>query len=221
MVDLEALAGYRRMSIYFVRVEGMPLEQRRGLETIDRNILIILVQAPVEPVAQAFSTLKQMNVWVRDAYNREITIQKESTFVFQLRGHPWSIVYKPCLGAVRLYLTEEDARSLSESLATFAIYYTRSDTCGTLEYHLYQNGVLQEKLAFEEEVSIEFQSQLRPLEARNIQNTYKFTMDFIHEQDAYVPNLVEMEDLVAGRTTLNIENLMPDEIERMDYLAQE
>ncbi len=70
------------MSIYFVRAEGIPLEQRRGLETIDRNILIILVQAPVELVAQAFSILKQMNVWVSDAYEREINIHKESTFVF-------------------------------------------------------------------------------------------------------------------------------------------
>lgn len=158
----------------------------------------------------------------RDAYNREITIQNESTFVFQLRGHPWSIVYKPCFGSVRLYLAEEDARSISESLGTAAIYYTRSDTSGTLEYHLYQNGVLQEKLSFEEEVSIEFQSQLRSLKARNIQNAYTFTMNFIREQDAYVPNLVEMEDLIAGqRTTLGIENLMPNEIERMDYLAQQ
>ena len=55
------------MSIYLVRAEGIPLEQRRGLETIDRNILVILVQAPVAPVAQAFSTLRQMNVWVRNA----------------------------------------------------------------------------------------------------------------------------------------------------------
>jgi hypothetical protein len=209
------------MSIYFVRAEGIPLEQRRGLETIDRNILVILVQAPVEPVAKAFSTLRQMNVWVRNAYDREIEIQNESTFVFQFRGHPWSIIYKPCLGPVRLYLTEEDARSISESLGTSAIFYAASDTCGTLEYHLYSNGVLQEKLSFEEEVSIEFQSQLHQVEARDIQSTYTFTMNFLREQDAYIPNLVEMEDLIAGqRITLGIENLMHNEIERMDYLAQ-
>lgn len=208
--------------LYFARAEGIPLEQRRGLETIDRNILVILVQAPVELVAQAFSTLKQMNVWVRDAYNREITIQKESTFVLQLQRHPWSIVYKPCLGAVRLYLTEEDARSLSESLSTAAIYYAGSDTCGTLEYQLYQNGVLQEKLAFEEEVSIEFQSQLRSLEARDISDAYTFTMDFMREQDAYVPCLAEAEDLIAGKhITLGIDDLKLNEIQRIDYLAQQ
>jgi hypothetical protein len=210
------------MAIYFARAEGVPLEQRRGLETIDRNILVILVQAPVEPVAQAFSTLKQMNVWVRDAYNREITIQKESTFVFQLRGHPWSIVYKPYVRSMRIDLTEEDARSISKSLGTAAIYYAGSDTCGTLEYHLYQNGVLQEKLSFEEEVSIEFQSQLRSLEARDIRDAYKFTMKFIRDQDAYVPCLAEAEDLIAGKhIALRIEDLKPNELERIDYLAQQ
>ncbi len=185
--------------LYCVRAEGIPLEQCRGLETIDRNILLILVQAPVEPVAQAFSTLRQMNVWVRNAYEREITIQNESTFILQFQGHPWSIVYKPCLRSARLYLTEEDARSISESLGTSAIFYAGSDTCGTLEYHLYGNGVLQEKLSFEEEVSIEFQSQLSQVEARDIQSTYTFTMNFLRDQDAYVPNLVEAEDLIAGQ----------------------
>lgn len=208
--------------LYFARAEGIPLEQRRGLETIDRNILVILVQAPVEPVAQAFSTLKQMNVWVRDAYNREITIQNESTFVLQLRGHPWSLVYKPYVRSMRIDLTEEDARSLSKSLSTVAIYYAGSDTCGTLEYHLYQNGVLQEKLAFEEEVSIQFQSQLRSLEARDISDAYTFTMDFMREQDAYIPCLAEAEELIAGKhITLGIDDLKPNEIQRINYLAQQ
>ncbi|OKH25745.1 hypothetical protein [Chroogloeocystis siderophila] len=210
------------MPIYFLRAEGVPLEQLRGLETIDRNILFVLVQASVELVAQAFSTLRQMNVWVRDAYERAIDIHNESTFVFQLRGHSWSIVFKLYVRSMRIDLTEEDACRISESLGTAAIYYAGSDTCGTLEYQLYQNGVLQEKLFFEEEVSLEFQSQLRSLEAKDIRDAYTFTMNFIREQDAYIPNIVQREDLRAGqRTTLSFENLMPHEVERMDYLAQQ
>jgi hypothetical protein len=210
------------MAIYFVRAEGIPLEQRRGVETIDRNILFVLVRASVEPVTQAFSAFRQMDVWVRDAYEREIGIQNESTFIFQLRGHPWSIVYKPYVRSMRLYLTEEDARIISETLGTSAIYYTGSDTCGTLEYHLYRNGFCVEKLVFEEEVSLEFQSQLRQFEARDIGDAYTFTMNFIREQDAYVPNIVQVEDLRAGqRTTLRFEDLIAHEVERMDYLAQQ
>jgi len=211
------------MSIYFVRAEGVPLEQRRGIETIDRNILFILVRASVESVAQAFSTLKQMNVWVSDAYEREIDIHNESTFVFRFRGHPWSIIYKPYTPSGRIYLTEEDACSVSESLSTSVIYYTGSDTCGTIEYHLYSNGDCVEKLSFEERISLEFQSQLRQVETRQIRrDAYTFTMNFICEQDAYIPCFVAVEDLTAGQhTTLGIEDLMPNEVERMDYLAQQ
>jgi hypothetical protein len=210
------------MSIYFVREEGIPLEQRRGLETIDRNLVFVLVQASVEQVSQAFSTLRQMNVWVRNAYECEIEIQNESTFVFQLRGHPWSLIYKLHRSSIRIYLTEEDARNLSESLSTYVIYYAGSDTCGTIDYHLYSNGILQEKLSFEEEFKCEFQSQLRQLEVRSIENAYTFTRNFIREQDAYIPCIVEVEELLAGQhTTLCIEDLMLNEVERMDYLGQQ
>ncbi|MEH1883878.1 hypothetical protein [Nostoc sp.] len=210
------------MSIYFVREEGIPLEQRRGLETIDRNLVFVLVRASVEQVSQAFSTLRQMNVWVSNAYECEIEIQNESTFVFQLRGHPWSLIYKLHRSSIRIYLTEEDARNLSESLSNSVIYYAGSDTCGTIEYHLYSNGILQEKLSFEEEFKCDFQSQLRQLEAINIENAYTFTMNFIRDLDAYIPCIVEVEELLAGQqTTLRIEDLMLNEVERMDYLAQQ
>ncbi|MEH2174675.1 hypothetical protein [Nostoc sp.] len=210
------------MLIYFVRDEGISLEQRRGVETIDANILFVLVRSSVEPVAQTFSNLKQMNIWVHNAYDREIDIQNESIFVFQLRGHPWSLIYKPHISSIRIYLTEEDARSISESLGTSAIYYAASDTCGTIEYQLYSNGISVEKLSYEEEVVIEFQSQLRQVEAKDIQSAYAFTMNFIREQDAYIPCLIEVEGLSAGqRTTLRIEDLMLNEVERMDYLAQQ
>lgn len=210
------------MSLYLVRAEGTPLQQRRGVETIDRNILFVLVQASVEPVAQAFSELKQMNVWIRDAYECEMEIQNESTFVFQLQGHPWSIIYKPYMRGMKIELTQEDACSISELLNTSAIYYIGSDTCGTIGYHFYQNGVSLERLFFEEEDSLEFQSQVRQLQVEDIQDTYTFTMNFIQEQDAYIPCLMEMEDLVAGQhQIISIENLMSNEMARLDYLAQQ
>ena len=47
-------------------------------------------------------------------------------------------------------------------------------------------------------------------------------MNFIRDQDAYIPCLVEVKKLLAGQhTTLRIEDLMLNEVERMDYLAQQ
>ncbi|MBH8562255.1 hypothetical protein I8748_08710 [Nostoc sp. CENA67] len=211
------------MSIYFVTEEGIPLEQRRGLETIDRNLLFVLVRASVEQVAQAFSTLKQMDVWIRNAYDCEVEIHNESALVFQLRGHPWSFIYKLYKSSIQIYVTEEDARRISELLNTSVIYYAGSDTCGTIEYHLYNNGFLQERLSFEEEVKCEFQSQLRQVEVGEVKkDAYTFTMNFMRDQDAYIPCIVEVEDLKVGqRTTLRFEGLLPNEVERMDYLAQQ
>ncbi|MBE9051852.1 hypothetical protein IQ243_15755 [Nostocales cyanobacterium LEGE 11386] len=164
-----------------------------------------------------------MNIWIRNAYNCEIDIHDESTVVFQLRGHPWSLIYKPYSSSMKIDLTEEDARNISEFLGTYVIYYAGSDTCGTLEYQLYSNGICLEKLSFEEKFKCEFQSQIRQIEIRNIRkNTYTFTMNFIRDQEAYIPCIVEVESLKTGqRKTLHIEDLMPNEVERMDYLAQQ
>lgn len=208
-------------AISFVRWQDIPIEERRGIgiETIDQNIGYILVRADVELVAQAFSQLKQMDFWVRDAYNREIELQTASTLIFQFRGHTWSLIYKP-YGTGSFYLLEEDALRLSEPLDTSAIYYTASDTCGTIQYHLYNAGVSIEKFAFEEEASFEIQSQLRQIQANEIEDGYDFAMDFIREQDAYIPALIA-GDLPKYQTgLLRIKGLMPDEIARMDYLAK-
>lgn len=46
------------MLISLVKAEGIPLEQRRGVETTDRNILFVLVKASVETVAFMFQRIK-------------------------------------------------------------------------------------------------------------------------------------------------------------------
>jgi hypothetical protein len=202
-------------AISFFKSADIPIEECRGIETIDLNLEYILVRAEVELVAQAFSQLKHMDVWVHDAYNHEIELQTESTLVFQFPGHPWSLIYK------FHNLKEEDALRISESLDTAAIYYTASDTCASLQYHLYRAGVLIEKFSFEEEVSIEFKSQLRQIQASEIENGYGFAMNFLREQDAYIPALIAVESLPQDQTgILRIEGLIPEEITRMDYLAK-
>ncbi|MGC1396716.1 MAG: hypothetical protein WA828_20845 [Coleofasciculaceae cyanobacterium] len=201
-------------ALSFFKSEHISIEECRGIETIDLNLEYILVKADVELVAQAFSELKQMDVWVPDAYNREIELQTESTLIFQFRGHPWSLIYK------FHNLKEEDALRISESLDTAAIYYTASDTCATIQYHLYRAGVSIEKFSFEEEVSIEVQSEIRQIEANEIEDGYSFAMNFICEQDAYIPALITVRSLPKQTGILRIQGLMPDEIARMDYLAK-
>jgi hypothetical protein len=210
----------------FIRPEDVSLQQCRGIESIDQNVFMVLVQAPIELVAQAFSQLRQAEIWVRDVYEREVEIIGQGVMVFQFRGHSWTLINRLCdppygSGLPRqVGATEEDAQNLSDLLHTRAIYYTASDTSGTIEYQLYQDGKSVERLFFEEGFSVQFQSQLRQLEAEDIENAYSFTMNFIREQDAYVPVLfVSKCRSVGQQMILQLENLSRDNLERMDYIA--
>jgi hypothetical protein len=210
----------------FRRPENVSLQQCRGIESLDRNIFMVLVQAPIELVAQAFNQLRQAEIWVRDAYEREVEIIGQGVMVFQFRGHSWTLIHRLCdppYGSglpSQVGATEEDAQNLSSLLHTRAIYYTASDTSGTIEYHLYQDGKSVERLFFEEGFSVQFQSQLRQLEAEDIENAYSFTMNFIREQDAYVPVLfVQKCRSVGQQIILHLENLRRSDLDRMDYIA--
>ncbi len=210
----------------FSRPDEVPLQQCRGIESLDQNVFMVLVQAPIELVAQAFSQLKQAEIWMRDAYEREVEIIGQGVMVFQFREHAWTIINRLCdppsgLGLPsQIGATEEDAQNLSDLLHTRAINYTASDTSGTIEYHLYQDGSSMERLSFEEGFSVQFQSQLRQLEAEDIEDAYGFTMNFIREQDAYIPLLFVPKCRSDGqRISLRLENLRRDDLDRMDYIA--
>lgn len=210
----------------FQRPENVSLQQCRGIESLDQNLFMVLVQAPIELVAQAFSQLRQAEIWVRDVYEHEVEIIGQGVMVFQFRGHSWTLINRLCdppYGSglpCQVGATEEDAQSLSSLLHTSAIYYTASDTSGTIEYHLYRDGRSMERLFFEEGFSVQFQSQLRQLEGEDIEDAYSFTMNFIQEQDAYVPALfVPKCHSIGQQIILRLENLRRSDLERMDYIA--
>lgn len=197
------------MSIFIQRSENISLQEVRGAGSYDINLRIILVQALVESVSQAFVSIKDMNVWERNVYEREIEIRRNSAFIFQLKGYSWSLIYIPYFSAekidptelnpqeiekiiyspleLQLTLLESDALRISEFLKTDVIFYSASDILGLAEYQIYRNSVLEEKFFFQEGSSIEFQSKYKQIEAGSIENVYKIVDKSIREQDAYVP----------------------------------
>jgi hypothetical protein len=119
-------------------------------------------------------------------------------------------------------LLEADAPRISELLHTCVIFYSASDTFGLTEYHVYKDGVLEEKFFFQEGSSVEFQSKYKQVETRSIKNVYKFIDEAIREQDAYVPLLDTRGNFDVGtRVFLQIGGLASDEIEQMDYIARQ
>lgn len=249
-----------------------PLEQARGLGSYLAAVYtIVLVNASVEETAQALSSVREMNVWERNVYGREVNILYESTFVIRLRGHSWSIIYMPFVIASRIdenrrvgdlskyrslvrppYITEpqqleelvkpkrkftllleQDALKLSELLNTRAIYYWENDTGQSIEYHLYSNGALQEKFFYEVGFPIQFQSELRQSNFHRIRDirkirdrevrdgtAFSFVDEFLKQQDAYIPELNAATEYVVNESlVVEAEDLAPNDIERVDYLA--
>ena len=200
----------------------LPVEKLRGIGHIDTNDLYILIQASVEAVAQTYYQLKSMNVWIRETYGKSIEIQSNSILVFRFKGHKWSIIYEACKSySGKNMPTEEDAQEISKLLNTSAIFYARSDTCMSIAYEFCQTGKVIETMYYQEGDKPMFDSQLRTLDPEDICSGYSLTNDFLREQEAYIPYFYGSKYFIPGtKRILKIDNLLPNEVERMDYLAK-
>lgn len=216
-------------------VNSQPIEQRRGIDSIDINQSVILVRASIEQVAQTLAQILEADSWERDAYDREIELLGQDFVVFQFRTHPWSIIHRQ--GSFRgKNFGEKDAQSLSELLQTRVIYYRASDTSGTIGYQFYDAGQLVERLYFDhsscngEELDDAsnkkgrvlfrpsvFESRLRQLKAENIDSSYTFTHKFMREQDAYIPALRRPPSQAGQRVTLQLVAFGPETFKRNDF----
>jgi hypothetical protein len=199
----------------------MSLKHKRGIVSIDLNQILVFVKAPIESVAQTFSQAIQAEIWERDVYQREIEIVGQGFIVFQFREHSWTVIKQVNFLPYGISLGTKDAQNFSRLLSTRAIYYKVSDTSGYIGYDFYEKGALRETLYFEEEMSFQFQSQLRQLEAEDIEDPYNFTFDFILEQDIYIPPIhrVVSHQGILRLLGPGLENLEPNDFERLDYIA--
>ena len=203
------------------RENDFSIEEWRGISNSDENIRYILVEAPVELVAQTYYRLKSMNVWLPNTYGNKIVIQPNSILVFRFRGHKWSVIYEPSnVYSGEIIPTEEDALKISELLNTAAIFYVNSDTSGYIAYDFYDKGVLLERLDYQEYSEIKFESQLRVLDPKDIYG-YDLTYNFLSDRGAYIPCLYEENFFIPEKERiLQMNKLLPNEMERMDYLAK-
>jgi hypothetical protein len=219
--------------------EGIPIEQRRGIEHTDLNDYLILVKAPIEQVGQALCQMLPIACWKRDVYQRQIEIVEQgSALIFKFPGHPWTIIQPRNFLPNSINFQDKEAQSISGLLQTKVISYLISDTGGYIGYQFFNCGKFLEKLykeppeemapiEYESEVweeefigMCEFRSQLRQTEVYEIGDGYKFTDDFLREQDAYVPSFKWTEFLEVGqKVTIKLKYLAREDLESMDYMT--
>jgi hypothetical protein len=167
------------------------IPQRRGVVTFDTDEILVLVKAPVEPVARAFVKHTSARTWVPNALGRTLTLTSHGYVLLQFSGHPYTIIslYAGFFGAAQHHPKPEHARALSETLATKAIYYANSDTAGVTAVDVYEAGRQVERLHCASDVT--FTSTLRgaseyPEPGAGV---YSFTDRLMREHDAFVPQL--------------------------------
>jgi hypothetical protein len=190
--------------------------ERRGIRRIYRNDRVVLIKAPLNSLSAVLAT-KALEVR-RDALGSEIEISGAFRFAFQLVGHPWSImvddgIIEPRRIAVSLPPNEAQ---LSKELGVPVIDLNISDTTGSIEYKLFEDGELveyfwgmegdiHEKISehglpiqryllsfstqFDPEVwqTVYFGSRRRQLSAEEIGDIWKFAEHFLVENDAFDP----------------------------------
>jgi hypothetical protein len=176
-------------------MESHDWERARGLFFFDYNGMILLVRAPVEVVAAAMA--EGADLWRRDVLGREVVLQRDSVFVFRLKGHEWATVVTRHFARVPWGSKgHEWEKSLSRRVGAPIIVYGISDTCGSIGYTLIEGGEVVEDFFAEDQGSGPasetswFTSVRRQVRLAEIENTYDFVGRFFVAQDACDPGIV-------------------------------
>ncbi len=231
--DVEELESALRQASTEDRI---PIEQRQGNYCHETEDSIVLVRAPIEPVAQALNQLWQVKHWKQDVYGCNIDIKKQGFVVFQFRGHSWTCIRE--YGWGRGFL-EGEVQALGKLLNTRIVDYEVSDTGGLIAYDCYDFGFLVEKAQLEPSYPPEFESQLRsfgPEPADKLSDEFKeyvhnlgefVITEFWEQQNIYIPRLLKHFQAPARVILVNEqmnsnsdETFERDDFERVDYIVR-
>jgi len=167
-----------------------PWPERRGIETIDHNIGLLLARTSVEHVArEAASSAKS---WERDVLGKKVTVASDFGWVFRIQGHAWSIFLYDAVSSVG------SAAELSSRLSSPVIVYECSDTVGAMGYIYAEGGRVRESLSLVDD-EVEFSSELRTLEVAPSQ-VYQIADAFFREREVYEPGLYREYFFGDGRS---------------------
>jgi hypothetical protein len=173
-------------------------------------------------VAEAFAARKKAKVWEADVLGRTVTITDPSYMVLRMAGHRWTLI-TPCVAGRTSSFKADEAKALSKTLKTRAIYFANSDTADYTEYQLFDAGKRLEHFRCFEDV--EFSSDARDVDPpEDGPAIYEFVDRFIREQDAFVPACgvrLNAGWMTAGQ---NVElgpadGLPAEAFERIDFVA--
>ncbi len=220
-----------------------------GVPTFDTNDAAFVVEATVEQTAGAFAKLRDARTWTRNVLGGKVKLAARSFAIFKLTGQPWSIVMKLNCPTYKTWPSLADAKAMSASLRTRALFVANSDTGGVTQYALFEKGKLVEffdygssnretpaneiarKLSSMYKIDLDslpnfshhegkvFGSLLRDVKLARVKNDLDFVNDYLKEQNAFIPFGLEEWGEAGETVELSLEGLGPDDVERLDYVA--
>ncbi len=137
----------------------------RGVLSFEYNGRSLFVKADATEVAKALADVRKASQLLIDVADRPVTLTQQCFFVFRLEGHSWTqIIGRDHLDAagnpfagimpdlekvqeeLATHVNDDDAKLLSESLATSALFYSVADTAYGIKYTLFESGAVIERL---------------------------------------------------------------------------
>lgn len=181
---------------------------------------LFAIRAPIEDVSTAFAEFRASKKRVVDVPRRGPTDNIDITFltaVVQIRGNPWTLVFRSLtdIETTHLRRVPEEAKTLSERLATRAVTFFAEDTSGAMGYEIFERGQSLEHADWEADELRRFESTLRPRPTRE-RDGDRLVDDVFHGEGIYVPCCYPQSD--GQDEWLVVEGISADAVERADLI---
>ena len=180
---------------------------------------LFAIKAPIEEVSAGFAEFRCSKKRVVDVPRRGPTDNIDIAFltaVVQTRGNPWTLVFRSLtdIEATQLRRVPEEAKTLSERLATRAVTFFAEDTSGGIGYEILERGQSLERADWADELT-RFESTLRQKPAQQ-QDRDKFVDDVFRAEGIYIPCCYPQSS--GQEEWLVVEDVSADAVERADLI---
>lgn len=180
---------------------------------------LFAIRAPIEDVSTAFAEFRASKKRVVDVPRRGPTDNIDIAFltaVVQTRDNPWTLVFRSLtdIETTHFRRVPEEAKTLSERLATRAVTFFAEDTSAGMGYEIFERGHSLERADWADELT-RFESTLRERPTPQ-QDRDKFVDGVFRDEGIYVPCCYPQSDGQAE--WLVVEEVSAETVQRADLI---
>jgi hypothetical protein len=217
--------------------ESQDLAERRGFNGNGATIDLVLINAPLEPVASAVKEHAKCTTWRKDVYGKSVKATKQSYMVYRLAGHGWTLLQSVCGTPADFQLAQE----LSRRRKGRAMWLRLSEVASWMGYYLFDGGAMTEILEdFAEHHgdashlprdvvgSLKVHSTGRGIFGSSTRKVALSKLKTPIDAQQFVDSFFRSENILApvsgewgspGTVTLEFPDIGADDMERLDFLG--